>query len=76
MVIFPAALFIAAISFIPAGIGILEGGMIGLLTLYGVQYEIAIATTILIRIVGIGILTVIGLYFLKIISKDSQVKNI
>jgi len=76
MVIFPAALFIAAISFIPAGIGILEGGMIGLLTLYGVQYEIAIATTILIRIVGIGIITVIGLYFLKIISKDSQVKNI
>jgi len=76
MVIFPASLFIAAISFIPAGIGIFEGGMIGLLTLYGVQYEIAIATTILIRIVGIGVITVIGLYFLKIISKDSQVKNI
>ena len=76
MVIFPASLFIAAISFIPAGIGIFEGGMIGLLTLNGVQYEIAIATTIMIRIVGIGIITVIGLYFLKIISKDSQVKNI
>jgi len=76
MVIFPASLFIAAISFIPAGIGILEGGMIGLLTLNGVQYEIAIATTILIRIIGIGLITVIGLYFLKIISKDSQVKNI
>jgi len=76
MVIFPASLFIGAISFIPAGIGIFEGGMIGLLTLYGVQYEIAIATTIMIRIVGIGIITLIGLYFLKIISKDSQVKNI
>jgi len=76
MVIFPASLFIAAISFIPAGIGVFEGGMIGLLTLYGVQYEIAIATTILIRIIGIGILTVIGLYFLKIISKNNQVKNI
>ncbi len=76
MVIFPASTFIAAISFIPGGIGVLEGGLIGFLTLYGVQYEIAIATTIMIRIIGIGTMTAIGLYFLKTISKNNQVKNI
>jgi len=72
MVIFPASLFIAILSFIPAGIGVFEGGMIGMLTLFGVHYEIAIATTILIRIITTGIMSVIGLYFLKIISNTSS----
>lgn len=72
LVIFPSSMFIAAVSFIPAGIGVLEGGMIGLLTLYDVQYEIAIATTMLMRIIGIGIISVIGFYFLKIISKNNS----
>jgi len=69
MVIIPTSLFIATISLIPAGIGVFEGGMIGLFTAYGVQYEIAIATMLLIRLIGTGLISVIGLYFLKVISK-------
>ena len=72
LVIVPASMFIAVVSFVPAGIGVLDGGMIGLLTLHGVQYEIAITATILMRIIGIGMLSLIGVCFLKIISKNNK----
>jgi len=74
MVIFPVSQFIAVITFIPAGIGVFEGGMIGLFTLYGINYETAITATILIRLIATGIITAIGLYFLKIISKPKSIE--
>jgi len=74
MVIFPVSQFIAVITFIPAGIGVFEGGMIGLFTLYGINYETAITTTILIRLIATGIITAIGLFFLKIISKPKSIE--
>jgi len=74
MVILPFSQFIAVISFVPAGIGVFEGGMIGLFTLFGMNSETAITTTILIRLISTGVITVIGLYFLKIISKPKSIE--
>jgi len=69
LVIFPTSMFIAALSLIPGGVGIFDWGMVGLLVHYNLQYEIAITTTVLIRIIGIGLFSAIGLMCLKIISK-------
>ncbi len=68
LVILPTSQFVAAISMIPGGIGIFDGGIIGLFLAFNVPYDIAITTTILIRIIGIGIFSVIGLIFLRLIS--------
>ena len=74
MVISTVTQLIAAISFIPGGIGVSEGGLIGLFTLYGIDYETAITTTILIRLISTGVFTAVGLYFLKIISKPKSIE--
>jgi uncharacterized protein (TIRG00374 family) len=55
---------------IPAGIGIFEGGLVGLFVLYNLKYEVAFAVTVLIRIVSTGLFTVIGLVALRLVSKD------
>lgn len=67
-VIFTTSMFVAAISLIPAGIGVFDGGMVGLLLLYDISYDVAITTSILIRLIGIGLLSAIGFVFLKRIS--------
>ena len=74
MVISTISQLLAFISLIPAGIGVFEGGMIGLFTLYGIDYETAITATILIRLITTGVVTVIGLYFLRIISKPKSIE--
>jgi len=69
LVIFPTSMFVAALSLVPGGVGIFDGGMVGLLVHYNLQYEIAVTTTILIRIIATGLFSAIGLICLKIISK-------
>jgi len=69
LVIFLTSQFIAALTMIPGGIVVFDGGMVGLFLAFNVPYDIAITTTILIRIIGIGIFSAVGLIFLKIISK-------
>ncbi len=68
LVIFPASQLVAALSMIPGGIGIFDGGIVGLFFAFNVPYDIAITTTILMRIIGIGIFSVIGLIFLRLIA--------
>jgi len=68
-VIYPTSMFASAITLIPGGIGVFEGGMIGLLSIYGLNYEIAITTSILIRIIGLGFFSAIGMICLRYISK-------
>ena len=72
IVLYHSVNFAAAASMIPAGIGIFEGGLVGLLVLYKMEYEIAFAVTVLIRIVSTGLFTVIGLIALRLVSKDSD----
>jgi len=69
LVVFPTSMFAAAVSLIPAGVGVFEGGMVGLLVLYEISYEAALSTTIIIRLVSIGIFSIVGIICLKIISK-------
>ena len=40
---------------IPAGIGVFDGGMVGLFVLYDLDYDIAVTVTILTRLMGIGL---------------------
>ncbi len=69
-VIYPTSMFASAITLIPGGIGVFEGGMVGLLSIYGLDYEIAVTTSILIRIIGLGLFSVIGMICLRRISKN------
>jgi len=69
VVIFHASNFIANASMIPGGVGILETSLIGLLTLYEIQYETAISVTILIRFLYTGVFVLAGVICLRIISK-------
>ena len=62
--------FASALSFVPGGVGVFEGGMVGLLVLSNLPYDVAITTTILIRLIGTGLFTAIGMIWLKIISKE------
>ena len=68
-VIFPASQFAASISMIPGGIGVFDGGMVGLFVLNGLDYDIAITITILIRLLSTGLFSAIGVIFLYLISK-------
>jgi uncharacterized protein (TIRG00374 family) len=70
IVLFHVVNFVAAASMIPGGIGIFEGGLVGLLVLYKLKFEVAFAVTVLIRIVSTGLFTIVGLIALRLISKD------
>lgn len=69
-VIYQASNFIAAASLMPGGIGVFEGGLIGLLTLYKIKYEIALSVAILVRLLNTGLFSAIGLVCLKVVSKN------
>jgi len=69
VVLFHTTGFAANASLIPGGLGVLEGGLIGLLVLYKIKYEIALSVTILFRLLSTGMFSVIGLISLRIISK-------
>lgn len=70
VVLFHVANFAAAVTMIPAGIGVLEGGFIGLLVLYGIDYEVAFSTTIIVRMISTGMFTIMGLIALHFVSKQ------
>lgn len=69
LVIYPTSMFISAISMIPAGIGVFEGSLIGLLVYFEIPFEIGITTAVLVRLIATGLFGVIGIVFLKIVSK-------
>jgi len=69
-VVFPVSWIAAALTFIPGGVGVSEGGMIGLFVLLDMPYDVAVTTTILLRLISTGLFTVTGMICLKIISKE------
>jgi len=69
-VVFPVSLIAAGLSFIPGGVGVFEGGMIGLFVLFNIPYDVAVTAIILIRLLSTGLFTAIGMICLKIISKE------
>jgi uncharacterized protein (TIRG00374 family) len=54
------AALLTAIPLTPAGIGFVEAGIVGALTLYGVPPEAAVAVALVDRAISIGSLVVIG----------------
>ncbi len=70
LVIFNVSQFAAALSFVPGGVGVFEGGMVGLFVIFNLPYDIAVTTTVLIRLISTGLFTAVGLICLKIISKE------
>ena len=69
LVIFHSANFVAGVSMIPGGIGVFEGGLVGLLVLYKIEYEVALSVTVLVRIVSTGVFSAIGLICLRFVSQ-------
>jgi uncharacterized protein (TIRG00374 family) len=57
-----------SLSFIPGGIGIQESGILGLLTLYKIQYSQALIFAILYRVTYTALFTIVGLVSLRKIS--------
>jgi len=65
ILIFTISSIIGGLSMLPGGIGITEGGMVGLLLLEGIDYTSAISAVILVRIVTLWFSVAIGLTVLK-----------
>jgi len=59
---------ISSLSMIPGGIGVWEGGFIGLLVNYGISNEVAISASLLFRIIFTGVFSIIGVFCLHLIS--------
>ena len=72
VVLFHTANFAASASMIPAGIGVLEGGFIGLLLLYDIEYEVAFSTTITTRLASTVMFTIIGMLALYLVTKQKE----
>ena len=62
---YSSSLIIGALSFIPGGIGIAEGSLIGLLTFQGIDVSDAIVIVVLIRIFTLWFSTITGFIALK-----------
>ena len=62
---YSSSLVIGALSFIPGGIGIAEGSLIGLLTFQGIDISEAIVIVVLIRIFTLWFSTITGFIALK-----------
>jgi len=62
---YSSSLIIGALSFIPGGIGIAEGSLIGLLTFQGIDVSEAIVIVVLIRIFTLWFSTITGFIALK-----------
>ncbi len=65
ILIFAVSSIIGGLSMLPGGIGLTEGGMVGLLLLEGIDYTSAISVVLLVRIVTLWFSVTIGLIVLK-----------
>ena len=63
--IYSSSLLIGAISFIPGGIGVAEGSIIGLLSVQGINLSDAMVIAVVIRLFKLWISTIVGLVALK-----------
>ena len=68
-VIFNTSSFLGAISFIPAGFGVMEGSLSGLLFLHGIPEHVGFSAAILLRIIATGFFSIIGIICLRIVLK-------
>ncbi len=65
LAIYTTSILLGAISFIPAGLGVAEGSIAGLLTLHGIDVSTALILSIMIRILTLWYSVSIGFIALK-----------
>jgi len=65
ILIFTVSSIIGGLSMLPGGIGLTEGGMVGLLLLEGIDYTSAVSVVIMVRIVTLWYSVILGLIVLK-----------
>lgn len=65
MFIFTSSTLLGGISLIPGGIGVAEGGMLGLLLLNNIDYTTAFSSVLLVRIMTLWLSVIIGFTILK-----------
>lgn len=65
--IFLISSLIGAVSMLPGGLGLTEGGMIGLLLLQGIDYTEAFSVVLLVRIVTLWYSVILGLIAMRIV---------
>ena len=63
--IYTTSILLGAITFIPAGIGVTEGGMLAQLVLHNVEYSLAICLVIIIRLFTLWMSVIIGFISLR-----------
>ena len=68
---YTSSLFLGAISFLPAGLGITEGSLTGLLHLQGISLSLSAVVVIIIRIFTLWFNVIVGFIALKIIGAFS-----
>jgi glycosyltransferase 2 family protein len=72
MIIYEASNIAAGLSMIPGGIGIFEGGIVGLFVVYKIKYEVALSIALLIRLVSTGMFSIIGIVCFYVVSKKNK----
>ncbi len=70
-----AALIQGILFIIPGGLGITEGGLIGVLTSFSVRFKKAVIITLLFRAVMLPLLIIVGLVFLLFLYIPNILKN-
>ena len=75
LAIYTTSILLGAISFIPAGIGITEGSIAGLLTLNGIDVSTALILSVMIRVLTLWYSVGVGFIALKFTGGFSFEKN-
>ena len=75
LAIYTTSILLGAISFIPAGIGITEGSIAGLLTLNGIDISAALVLSVMIRVLTLWYSVGVGFIALKFTGGFSFKKN-
>ena len=73
--IYASSVIIGVITFIPGGLGITEGSLVGLFTLEGIDVSLALILSIIIRLVTLWYSVSIGFIGLKLSGGLSLSKN-
>jgi uncharacterized protein (TIRG00374 family) len=62
------SIIIGNISFIPGGLGIMEGSLTGLLSIQGIEISIAIGLALMIRIFTLWYAVIVGFFCLRLVN--------
>ena len=68
--IISGSVIIGALSFVPGGLGVIEGGLVGFMSLEGIENSKVVSFSILYRITYSWFLTIIGIFFMHYVSKN------